>query len=55
MPLFIFCSLRESETQPGNTKEDLPNVKPAAETIVEPVPHQAIQEETTDMVGCQVT
>ncbi|GLD60942.1 DNA polymerase lambda [Lates japonicus] len=40
---------RESETQPGNTKEDLPNVKPAAETIVEPVPHQATQEETTDM------
>ncbi|XP_056227300.1 DNA polymerase lambda [Seriola aureovittata] len=40
---------RESETQHANIKEELPDVKPAAETIVEPVSHQTKEGETIDM------
>ncbi|XP_022611420.1 DNA polymerase lambda [Seriola dumerili] len=40
---------RESETQHANIKEGLPDVKPAAETIVEPVSHQTNEGETIDM------
>uniref|UniRef100_A0A3B4WC57 DNA polymerase lambda-like n=1 Tax=Seriola lalandi dorsalis TaxID=1841481 RepID=A0A3B4WC57_SERLL len=50
MHLFIFCPFRESETQHANIKEELPDVKPAAETIVEPVSHQTKEGETIDMV-----
>ncbi|XP_042341213.1 DNA polymerase lambda [Plectropomus leopardus] len=39
---------RESETQHENIKEELPSVKPAAETILEPEPNQTKQEDTTD-------
>ncbi|KAM9362704.1 DNA polymerase lambda [Symphorus nematophorus] len=36
---------RESETRPESNKEELLNVKPAAETVVEPVSDQPKQEE----------
>lgn len=39
---------RESETRPENNKEELLNVKPAAETVVELVSDQTKQEEATD-------
>ncbi|XP_040002815.1 DNA polymerase lambda [Xiphias gladius] len=40
---------RDSETKHENIKEELPKVKPAAETIVEPVTHQTKQGETIEM------
>lgn len=51
--MFFLSPLRDSETKHENIKEDLPNDKPASETIEEPVPDQTKQEETVDMVGCQ--
>ena len=51
MHLFIFYPLRDSETQHENIKEELLNVKPAAETTIEPVSHQTKQRETIEMVG----
>lgn len=50
----MFSPLRESVTQDENIKEDLPIVKAAAETIVEPVSDQTKQKETIDMVGVWV-
>ncbi|XP_044046599.1 DNA polymerase lambda [Siniperca chuatsi] len=41
---------RESETRHENIKEELPNVKPAAETIAQPVSDQTKHEETMDMI-----
>lgn len=55
IPSFLtFAPLREPETQQENIKEELPNVNPAAEDIAEPLCDQTKQEETIDMVGCQV-
>ncbi|XP_040891725.1 DNA polymerase lambda isoform X2 [Toxotes jaculatrix] len=42
---------RDSETQRENMKEELPNVKPAADAIVEPESHQTKQGETLDMAA----
>lgn len=50
--LLIFCPLRVSEAQHENIQEELPDVTPAAQTIVEPVSQQTMTGETLDMVGC---
>lgn len=59
MSNFIHCSvffpLRISETQNDNVREELLNVKSAAETPAtsEPMFPQTKQEENKDMVSCQ--
>ncbi|XP_063740899.1 DNA polymerase lambda [Eleginops maclovinus] len=45
----LLLTKRQSETKKENIKEELPNVQPTAEAIVEPVSDHSKQEQTLDM------